>query len=189
MEKSSKNWKMNMPNKKPYLMIREFLKNEIGSSKRVLDIGCGEGAIGSFLASSLGCSVDGIDLDREKVQRANIKLRRSKVARLASCNVCDSMNIDKKFKKNTFNSILFVHALHHLTDLNSILLKARYLLKHGGNVLIVEYRRDYGGKDNCPRFSFRKIKSMLATAGFKRIQNYNVHKDLLMIKAKVGGKP
>lgn len=178
-----------MSNLKPSISLKQFLKKEIGNSKKVLDIGCGDGSMALFLISSLHCQVDGIDLDKGKIHRANEKFKKKLTKGLALCRLCDSKNINKKFQKNTFDVILITHTLHHLEDLDDVLLKARYVLKKSGKIFVCEYKRDYGELiDNCPRFSNKKIKSMLKTAGFRNIKNNNLHKKFIVISATKGLK-
>jgi len=55
----------------PSTRLKQFLRKEIGNSKRILDIGCGDGKIALYLILSLNCYIDGIDLDKGKVHRAN----------------------------------------------------------------------------------------------------------------------
>ena len=178
-----------MTAKAPSILMKKFLKKEIGNSERVLDIGCGDGTMALYLISSLNCHIDGIDLDKGKVHRANKKFRKRLTKGLALCSLCDSRNMDKKFRKGIFDAILIMHTIHHLADLSDVLLKARYVLKRDGKIFVGEYKQDYGEKrDNCPRFSNQKIKSMLKTAGFGGIKNHNIHKNFIMITGKKGGK-
>jgi len=174
--------------KAPSLLMNEFLKNEIGNSKRVLDVGCGDGAMALYLASSLNCRVDGIDLDKGRVHRANEKFRKRMTKGLALCRSCDSENIDKKFKNETFDAVLIIHTLHHLADLSTIFPKIKHSMRVGGKIFVGEYERNFGEKqDNCPRFSSNKIKSILDTSGFGHIRGHNVHKNFIMITAVKGG--
>jgi|SRR3989338_1840191 len=189
MEDLSKSYEVKMPiTKAPSLLMKKFLKNEIGNSKRVLDIGCGDGVMALYLISSLNCRVDGVDLDKGKIRRANEKFRKRTVKGLALCRFCDSKNIDEQFKNETFDAVLIIHALHHLADLSSILSKIKYILKVGGKIFIEEYRHNFGEKlDNCPRFSSNKIKSMLNTAGFRYLRDHKIHENFIMITAVKGG--
>src|SRR3989344_2710287 len=150
-------------------------------SKRILDIGCGDGKIALYLILSLNCYIDGIDLDKGKVHRANENFSKKPAKGLALCYLCDSRNIDKKFKKDIFNIILITHTLHHLEELKKVLLKAKYVLKQKGKIIVSEYKQKFGEKvDNCPRFSNKKIRSMLRTAGFKNIKNHNINKNFII---------
>jgi len=170
-------------------ILKEFLKEEIGESKRILDIGCGEGTTAIYLASFLNCQINGIDLDKGKIHRAKEKFRKSQKKGVVLCYTCDSRKVNEKFSKNTFDATIIIHAIHHLVDLREVLLKTKYVLKNGGKLFIGEYERDYGEKlDNCPRFSNEKIMSMLKTAGFNDIKNIPIHNNFVMIIAKKGGK-
>jgi len=212
----------------PSISMRKFLKKEINNSKNILDIGCGDGVMAFYLISSLNCRVDGVDLDKGKVHRANEKFRKRVVKGLALCYFCDSKDIDEKFNarekspafklefvlsissgspkaqnkpcllrrgkrkgfviNETFDAVLIIHALHHLTDIGKILSKIKYVLKIDGKILIGEYERNFGEKhDNCPGFSSKKIKSMLNTARFRDIRNHKVHNNFVIITAKKGG--
>ncbi|MBS3145840.1 class I SAM-dependent methyltransferase [Candidatus Woesearchaeota archaeon] len=171
----------------PSASLKQFLKKEIENSKRILDIGCGDGTIAIYLISCLNCYINGIDLDKGKIHRANEKFRKKPKKGLALCRLCDSRKINKLFRKHTFDAVLITHTIHHLIDINDVLLKARYTLKPSGKIFIGEYRRDYGEKiDNCPRFSNKKIKSMLRTAGFRNIKKHLIHKNFVMIAAVNG---
>ena len=58
-------------------------------------------------------------------------------------------------------------------------------MKSNGKIFICEYKREYGEKlDNCPRYSPKKIVSMLNTAGFRNIKICDVHKNLIMVIAQ-----
>ncbi len=142
-----------------------------------------------FLISSLNCHVDGIDLDKGEVNRANKKFKKQRVKGLALCRVCNVKDVKKKFSKATFDAVLFNHTMHHMTDLNDVLSKTRHVLKKGGRLFIAEYLKEYGEKvDNCPRFSALKINCMLKTAGFRNIINNAVHPNFVMITAQNGGR-
>ena len=169
----------------PSAALRKFLKKEIGSGKRILDIGCGGGSL-AFYLTSLHCSVDGVDSDQGSVHRANQKLKQKMVYGKARCYTYDSLEIDKKFRRNGFDSILIIHTLHHLVNVGAgeVLKKAKRVLKRGGKIFIGEYAGGYGEtRDNCPRFSEKKILSMLKTAGFRKMRRHSFHRDFLMITA------
>ncbi len=173
-----------MASKNMSILIRRFLKKEIGNSKRVLDIGCGDGITALYLVSSLNCRIDGVDMERGKVHRANEKFRDKMTRGMAVCHVLSSEDVDRKFGRNTFDNIILIHTLHHVTNLRKVLKKIRSVLKIRGKIFIGEYDRNYGEElDNCARFSGRKIKSMLKTAGFKNIKNNDIDKVLVMVTA------
>ncbi len=167
----------------PSLLLKQFLKKEIGVSKRILDIGCGDGVIASYLISSLDCYVDGIDLDKGKVHRANERFKRPSKG-FAICSIYGAEDVDKVNCKALFDVIILTHTLHHLTDISKVLSKSKKILKKDGYILIAEYTPTFGESvDNCPRFSAIKIKSILKTARFRNIKKHNLNKGIFIIKA------
>ncbi len=166
----------------PSISLKRFIKEEIGNSERILDIGCGDGVLAFFLISSLNCRIDGIDLDKGGVHRANKKFIKRQTKGKAICHIWGSKYIRKKFQRGTFDAVLIIHTFHHLEDLADVLKKTRYVMKNKGKIFVGEYERNYGEKlDNCPRFSNKKIISMLRTAGFRNIRNNDIHKNFVMI--------
>ena len=176
-------------NKTPSQSLKRFLRKEVGGSKYILDIGCGDGVLALFLILSLNCKIYGIDLDKGKIHMANKKLKKRITKGIALCRLCDSRDINKKFGKNIFDWVFLVHTLHHLPDMGVILSNARNVLKPDGKIFICEYKQKYGeNSDNCPRYSSRKIISMLNTSGFRNARACKVHRNLVTIIAKKSKK-
>lgn len=162
--------------------LKQFLKREVGHSKRILDIGCGDGATALYLISSLNCTIQGIDLDAGRVHRANEKFKRRPHKGFAVCNVFKAEDMNRKFFKIPFDAVIVTHALHHLDSVRKTLIKSKNVLARDGKIIIAEYTAQFGEKiDNCPRFSTEKIKLLVTKAGFKKIKQFNLAPGLFAI--------
>jgi len=162
--------------------LRQFLKREVGYSKRVLDIGCGDGATALYLISSLNCTIQGIDLDAGRVHRANEKFKRKPHKGFAVCNVFKAENMNRKFFKIPFDTVIVTHAFHHMDNIRKALIKSKNVLARDGKIIIAEYTAQFGEKiDDCPRFSTEKIKLLVTKAGFKKIKQFDLAPGLFAV--------
>jgi 2-polyprenyl-3-methyl-5-hydroxy-6-metoxy-1,4-benzoquinol methylase len=93
---------------------------------RILEVGCGDGALATRLAR-LGHEVVALDADRREITRAR---RRG----------LDAVTADwPDFDAPPFDAILFTRSLHHIHRLDAAVQRARALLRPGGVVLAEEF--------------------------------------------------
>ncbi|OIP28441.1 hypothetical protein AUK22_04215 [bacterium CG2_30_54_10] len=103
----------------------------IGTGERVLDVGCGRGALGEAVRK-LGNNVTGIERHPDAVAGA-----RSRLDRVIEADVTDFQTISEKLEGEIFDAIIFSDVLEHLYDPVEILRSYSGLfLKPGGRVLI-----------------------------------------------------
>jgi SAM-dependent methyltransferase len=110
----------------------EFLKH-LKESDSVLDVGCGNGQ-NSLLAAGKSKSVVGFDIDR-----AQLKIAGSDAARRGLTNVrfdCVSAEGELPYKSNSFDKIIFLGVLEHLSKRESILREIKRVMKTGGELLL-----------------------------------------------------
>ena len=103
------------------------------AGKKVLDIGCGYGALVSYLAAQ-GFDAQGVDFDREAVTVANRIFPKAKVS-LANAESLD------QYPAHSFDSIILKDALHHLVcegDFVAAAATFRRLLVPGGRLVILD---------------------------------------------------
>ena len=162
--------------------LKRFLKQEVGHSKRILDIGCGDGSTALYLISSLHCVVQGIDLDAGRIHRANEKFKRKTRRGFAVCSILNAQDMRRAFFEKPFNAVIITHSFHHLANVGKVLRKSKSVLAGNGKILIAEYTGSFGETlDNCPRFSAGKIKLLARNAGFKRLKKCNLSPGLFAI--------
>ncbi|MEU0312520.1 class I SAM-dependent methyltransferase [Nocardioides sp. NPDC006273] len=100
-----------------------------GSGKKVLDVGCWTGEVGRILTER-GCTVTGIELDREAASLAEKVLEKVIVADL------DATPLTELVEPGSFDVVIFADVLEHLTDPRAALEQARDLLAPDGRVVI-----------------------------------------------------
>lgn len=155
-----------------------FKKDEL-----VLDVGCGDGTVGSFLQENLGVKVSGIDISKEAVEKAK---------RMGlDAKVCSS---EEKFpfKDETFDVVFWGDNIEHLFNPAACLREIKRVLKKGGKLILScpnmgywRYRIHYFLSGSLPDtewtglpswewahirfFNLKLLKSFLQTYGFKKI--------------------
>jgi len=104
-----------VPDDHPYAVIRAQLR----LGERVLDVGCGSGELGAYLAES-GAIVDGVEVDPERAAEASIRLRHVAVGHAAPGFRGDPLDA-------AYDAVLLVDVLEHVVDATSIL---RWCVEH-----------------------------------------------------------
>ena len=100
------------------------------TAKKVLDVGCSVGALGSTIKEHFGSEVVGIELMEDMAKEARKCLDKVFVGDVRS------VFLSGKLKKNSFDVIVFADVLEHLQDPWEIVRLTKELLQPGG-VLVV----------------------------------------------------
>ena len=102
---------------------------EIGKGSRLLEIGCGDGALAALIGEQ-GIEVRGIDIRKEAVAEA----RKRGV---------DAVHTDlASFADEPFDTVIFSRSLHHIHSPEAAIESARTLLKPGGVVFVEDFGVD-----------------------------------------------
>lgn len=104
----------------------------------VLDLGCGSGALGQFLARS-GCVSDGVTLSPAEAGHARPHYRRVLVANLESCD------LRAMFSGQRYQAIVCADVLEHLSCPEQVLAACRDLLAPAGRLLLSVPNAGYAG--------------------------------------------
>ncbi len=125
------NQNLNELNSKPedyYALSRpEMLKYIPKDSKRILDVGCGQGLFGKLLKEKFGSEVWGIEMDTDSAEISKTKLDKVMTG--------DVMHIVETLEPYLFDCIVFNDVLEHLSDPYILLQKVKKLLKPDGVVV------------------------------------------------------
>lgn len=109
-----------------YAKILNMVVNEVGSSRKVIDVGAGSGAISNELRKN-GNSVFCMEINKDAI-------RMLKEKRLS---VIEQDIEDKwKVKSNSFDTVVMTEVLEHCFATSHILNESHRVLKKGGRVVI-----------------------------------------------------
>lgn len=125
-----------------------FVRDQVPGRGRILEVGCGEGAL-AWALQKAGYEVVAIDENDEVIVQA---VERGVDARQARW---------PDFDDAPFDALLFTHSLHHIHPLGTALDHAGRLLERSGLLLVEDF-----AYDTAPREAvewFRRILSLLDT--------------------------
>ena len=106
---------------------------------RVLDLGCGSGALGEYLAQTRGATSDGVTLSEAEANHARPHYRRVVVDNLETCDLRTT------FAGERYDAIVCADVLEHLSRPERVLAACRELLTPAGRVLISVPNAGYCG--------------------------------------------
>ena len=106
---------------------------EIPPGGYVLDVGCGIGASSIYLASRLGCRVEGITISDAQITRAREKARDSGYADLLNFTLMDGMQTSYPY--GTFDCVWSLESCELMPDKADWLRECFRLLKPGGRLV------------------------------------------------------
>jgi 2-polyprenyl-3-methyl-5-hydroxy-6-metoxy-1,4-benzoquinol methylase len=120
-----------------HLQYHDFFVSRIHPEERVLDVGCGIGAVAYDVAEKAGAFVVGIDLNPKNIAQASQRYRHPR---------CRFMTGDalKTLPGEHFDVIILSNVLEHLPDRSSFLKQVNALLKPSRILIRVPlYERDW----------------------------------------------
>lgn len=123
--------------------MRSFLfrRYDLGAGKRVLEVGCGTGAVTMDLEATATCMVHGLDINF-----AFLSLARSADTRTRYV-AGDAFSLP--YARGVFDAVCCHYFLLWISDLPSILAEMRRLTRPGGVILALA-EPDYGGRIDYP---------------------------------------
>ncbi|MBI2620571.1 MAG: class I SAM-dependent methyltransferase [Ignavibacteriales bacterium] len=102
----------------------------------ILELGCGEGNLALTLAQR-GCSVEGIDLSSDRIERARQKAVDASMTHLLSYSVGDLNTIG--LLENRYRCVVAHDTLHHVLNLDHLLSEVRKSLMPGASFLAMDF--------------------------------------------------
>jgi SAM-dependent methyltransferase len=151
---------------------RAFLLERVAPGRRVLDLGCGDGA---FAAALLGadCEVTMADVAGEALRRARERAPGAEAVQLVE-------GAPLPFPEDAFDVVWAGEVLEHVADVVGLLAEVRRVLRWGGELLVTT---PWHGRlvvatdahfdpraDHLRFFSARTLRAVLADAGFAAIE-------------------
>ena len=111
----------------------------IPAGSKVLDLGCGSGALGQYLAETRSCVSDGVTWSEAEAAHARPHYRHVHVADL------ETADLPTLFAGERYDAIVCADVLEHLRHPESVLAAARNMLSAEGRLLISVPNASYSG--------------------------------------------
>ncbi|MFY3382645.1 methyltransferase domain-containing protein [Paracidovorax sp. MALMAid1276] len=115
------------------------LADHIDNAARVLDLGCGTGALGRWLCGRGPCDVDGVTFNQAEADLASATYRRVVIGDL------EALDLVAEFGNQQYDVIVCADVLEHLRSPERVLIQCRQLLRPGGRLLISVPNASYAG--------------------------------------------
>ena len=138
----------------------DLLGKHCGQAKSILDVGCGAGYMSLELARN-GYHVDAIDISDRCIEEARAVLDGNPYKDGFGSLRYHVMPLHEA--EGAYDVVLFSVSLHHMTDLDGALRKARALLKPGGHLLCYEPCHDRWQLSDAAQVML--IRGLLALTG------------------------
>ena len=119
--------------RKTYRLQNNWLEKNC-KGKKVLVLGCGDGAEAFFLAK-IGAEVVGIDISDVSIEKANKSVKASGLSKKVGFLVMDAENLS--FPDSSFDFVTASGMLHH-TDFKETISEMARVLKPGGQAFCIE---------------------------------------------------
>jgi len=148
------------------------------TARRVLDVGCGAGALGAALKARQECEVCGVDIDPDAVTQAMRTLNRAE---------CRDIETDTAWGEG-FDCIICADVMEHLRDPEAVLRQLRDCLTQDGTLVVsVPNARHWSvleglvngdfsytdagllDRDHLRMFTRRELQKLLWRAGFEQV--------------------
>jgi SAM-dependent methyltransferase len=90
-----------------HMRYHDFFVNRIGKNEKVLDVGCGIGAVANSVAKRSGAMVTGIDLDRSNIEKARAEFNHDNIIYILGDALSDLPN-------EKFDIVILSNVLEHI---------------------------------------------------------------------------
>lgn len=161
---------------------------EISSGQRVLDLGCGFGALSIDLIAKVPVDVTGVDIDDNKVKSA-VEISTAIMNAVESLPGTVSFKTDDgynlAFGDNEFDWVISQHVFQHLVKPEKVLSEIYRVLKPGGHVCIIDV--DDGLSISYPeQDAYRRLADLLAQVQKSRGGDRQIGRKLPYLMQKSG---
>ena len=182
--------KISMTEAQQLMVDKLYEKLSLKAGSLLLDAGCGEGGVATYLASKYQFQVKGVDLLDFSIEKANIKRARLALENKVEFRVGDYEDLD--LPDGMFDGVFAMETLVHATDYQKALWQFRRVLKPSGKLVLFEYSIcplenippglretvetviQEGAMHSLPYFVHERFPEILEKAGFQNVTAENI---------------
>lgn len=114
------------------LVVNQLSNLKISNSTKILEIGCGDGALCGLLYKTFGCEITGLDPSPEGIKYSQEKFSQQKFK--GTFTVAEGY--DFPFDTGTFDIVLCCDVIEHLQKPDAMVKEINRLLRPGGTAII-----------------------------------------------------
>ncbi|RMD91688.1 MAG: class I SAM-dependent methyltransferase [Calditrichaeota bacterium] len=143
-------------------------KLSLSPGMRVLDAGCGEGVVASYLSNKYGCEIHGVTVVPFEIGRARKRAAKNRVVEKVHFHLMDYNHL--AFPNGFFDAVYSVESLVHSASLENTFQELYRVLKKTGRVAFFEY-----GLEDKHCFSARQrqvLQQMEAATGMYSLESF-----------------
>jgi len=173
---------------------RLYEKVDLKNKRRILDVGCGTGAVTLDIAALAKGDVTGIDIDPEKLQQAESILSATPNATVMEADV-----LDLPFEDEMFDLVVFNIVLIYVKDQQKAVNEMARVTRQGG-VVLATLEPDYAARIDFPKnpvaplilksmeelgadlYTGRKLKTLFTRAGLRAEVGIDTETEYILIR-------
>lgn len=165
--------------------LYHIMLQKLGDVEKVLDVGCGEGKLVTFVAKRKKQKIIGVDISELGFHKAREEATKVGISHLITCMKCDAHKIEECLKGKRFEAVTMTCTLHHLKKPTVALREIRKILFPKGKILIADWVLDGVRKEGeCNKFALRGIQRMLKKAGYRLLTTEELERGLALFEAE-----
>jgi len=151
-----------------------LLKTPIAA--RVLDVGCGYGATGIFLASELACQVDGLNVSPNQLMVAKKRVAAAKLSQKVQLRLHDAESF--AYPADYYDLVWTMESSEHFADKQKYFHQVRRTLRRDGRLLVAAWTgsmASYSVRSVAKHFVCPEICSADEYVGFIEAAGMRIH--------------
>lgn len=138
----------------------------LGPQHTILELGCNMGATTVQIIRRYGCTVHAIDIVPNMARAAAERVRAEGLDNRAFVSQMDAQQL--QFPDQTFDYVIGIEVVNHLTDKTACLREIARVLKPGGQLVLAEYLLS----PRAPRLGARLVQMILESERLEDAEHY-----------------
>lgn len=134
---------------------------KLNKDKKLIDIGCGDGALDYLIKIKKGGQIFGIDPSKEAILIAENKFKKLKIKKY-KFKIGEGGNLS--FTDNSFDHVICADVIEHIKNPQKTLKEIKRVLKSGGKVIVssvIKLSKEPEDKMHIKEYTVKELKRMM----------------------------